>query len=42
MLSTVMGTGEKMESRTDMAPAPGLVLGIEMDNIFIFVKWRDR
>lgn len=37
-----MGPGEKMESRTHVAPAPGLVLGIEMDNFFIFVKWRDR
>ena len=40
MPSIVMGTGEKKESRTDMVSAHGLLLGIERDNIFIFVKWR--
>ena len=31
-----MDTGEKVESRTDMVPVHGLVLG--QDNIFIFVR----
>lgn len=39
MPSTVVGAGEKkIESRADVVPAHGLVLGLEMDNIIIFVK----
>lgn len=34
-----MGAREEMESGTDMVPAPSQVLGIEMDNITILVKW---